>query len=211
MIGWLSTVVDYCAVAVLLVAASILLLEISILAGIVLPSASAVLLIGSMIGAGELNLGLSAVVLIAASTAGAQFAFARNRRSGRRRHRSSYRLFGRVDAVRGRAQRLFSNDVHIGTVLSHLVAGARTIGPRMAAASPLSYRRFAVLNAVAATIWVSTWLGVGIVAGANPDVGPWAIGFVVVLVVAVGLFRAAKRRVSIRSVRTGCNRVEQNC
>ena len=172
----LSALALVCAPMLLVMAGFVLTVESGVVAGLVLPGSSTVLLVGALIGSGRLPFVPSMVVLVLASTFGAQMGFA----TGRRRSSMSRAphpgwVSRRIDPVRQRAQRVFALNAAAGTMLAHMVGGARTLGPRLASASTLSFGRFALLNTTAALLWVNGLLFVGAFAGTNPHLIPWLI------------------------------------
>lgn len=190
----IASVASWCAPMVLLVAAAILLVESGLLVGFLLPGTGTVLAVGALVGLGELDPVVTAIVLIASSTAGAQLAFRSIRRGSCRADIAGAGRFARlINRVLARARRLFSGDASVGTVTTHFVGGARTLGPRLAAGSSLSFPRFAVLNMIAATVWVALLLTTGSVLGANPAWIPWATCAFVVAIVGVITIRAFRR------------------
>lgn len=190
----LTAVASWCAPAMLVAAAVILALESGLLLGFVLPGSGTVVAVGALVGLGELRPVAAAVLLTAASTAGAQLAFVTIRR-GRCAVEStrSGRVSRLVDRVVQRAGRLFDGDASVGAVTTHFIGGTRTLGPRLAAMSSLSYRKFAVLNTCAAAAWVIVLLAAGSVASARPAVVPWVSAALVVSVVTVVGVRCVRR------------------
>ena len=194
IIDVMSAVAAWCTPAVLLVAAAILVVETGLLVGFLLPGTGTVLAAGALVGLGELDPVVTAIVLIASSTAGAQLAFRSIRRGSCRADIAGAGRFARlINRVLARARQLFSGDARVGTVTTHFVGGARTLGPRLAAGSSLSFSRFAVLNIVAATVWVTLLLTTGSVLGANPAWIPWATGAFVLAAVGAVAIRAFRR------------------
>jgi membrane-associated protein len=184
-----------CTPVLLTAAVMILGLESALLIGLLLPGAGTVLMVGSLVGLGEISPIAAALILVAATTGGAQIAFTLRRRQirGNDRLRLGPRLTFRLPTVAtrvsARIQRTFDRNAHAATMISHLVGGTRTFGPRMAASSQLSYRMFAVCNAIGAIVWVSTLLAAGSIAGANPAIAPYLIAACIVLVVLGWLLR----------------------
>ena len=193
IIDALAMLASWCAPAVLVVAAAILLVESGLLVGFLLPGTGTVLAVGALVGLGELDPVVTSIILIASSTAGAQLAFRSIRRGSCRVDIAGSNRFARlINGVLARARRLFSGDASVGTVTTHFVGGARTLGPRLAAGSSLSFPRFAVLNIAAATVWVTLLVTTGSVLGANPAWIPWATCAFVVAVVGLIAIRALR-------------------
>ncbi|QII09252.1 hypothetical protein BH93_27145 (plasmid) [Rhodococcoides fascians A25f] len=194
IIDALAMLASWCAPAVLVVAAAILLVESGLLVGFLLPGTGTVLAVGALVGLGELDPVVTSIILIASSTAGAQLAFRSIRRGSCRADIAGSNRFARlINGVLARARRLFSGDASVGTVTTHFVGGARTLGPRLAAGSSLSFPRFAVLNIAAATVWVTLLVTTGSVLGANPAWIPWVTCAFVVAAVGLITIRALRR------------------
>ncbi|WP_462052389.1 DedA family protein [Rhodococcus sp. RS1C4] len=165
-----------CAPYLLGAASVVLLAESALLVGLVLPGTSTVLIVGSVVGLGRVDPIVAAVVMVVASSGGAQTAFLLRRRRGdagstpippKRAVPSS--------RVLRRAQNAFDRHATVASVASHLFGGTRTFGPRLAAASPMSFRTFALCNFTAAALWVTVLMVVGNTVGANPNVAPYLI------------------------------------
>ncbi|KQU28462.1 MULTISPECIES: DedA family protein [unclassified Rhodococcus (in: high G+C Gram-positive bacteria)] len=195
----LACLAGVCGPYLLGAAGIILLAESALLVGLVLPGTSTVLIVGSVVGLGRVDPVLAAVVMVTASSGGAQTAFLLRRRHGgspvqtcEPRAAASSRLVGRI-------QKIFDRNTTIASVASHLMGGTRTVGPRLAAASSMSFRSFAVCNVIAAVLWVSVLLIVGSTVGANPDVAPYFITAGVALMVATYGVNVARRRARDRA------------
>lgn len=186
----LSTLALICAPILLLTAGFVLTLESGVLAGLVLPGSSTVVLVGALVGSGRLPFVPSMIVLVLASTLGAQYGFRVSRRHAS--IQKSPRFVGitkHAKPIRERAQRQFASNASIGTILAHLIGGTRTFGPRLAAGSPLSYRKFALLNAIAAAMWVNVLLVTGALVGTAPTILPWLLGALLVAALTAGVLQ----------------------
>ena len=165
MIDFLDAVADSGGPLLLIVAAVILVAESGWLVGVVLPGSSTVLLVGVVVGIRQLPVGPTILALALATSAGAQISFIRRRRSGNR--------FGGNRCVVGArtwAQSQFERGPVVGSAVAQLFGGARTVAPWLAAASPMSYRSFAIANACAALGWVTILVLTGRFAGEDPAI-----------------------------------------
>ncbi|MGV8872652.1 MAG: DedA family protein [Rhodococcus sp. (in: high G+C Gram-positive bacteria)] len=189
---------------VLLVGAGLVLaIEAGISVGLILPGSSTVLFVGALVGHGQLPFLPSVIVLAVASTFGAQLGFdASRRRSVRNSAPRFARSSNRVDAIRARAQRVFAVNADLGILLAHMVGGLRTLGPQLAARSAVSYRRFAVLNATAATVWVNILLLAGAQVGTNLDSIPWLILIAAVAAGVIACGRTVLRSAAVALARS---------
>lgn len=138
------------------IAALLLFIESGFLIGLFIPASSTVLTVGAVAGTGNTHLMLSAVALTAGTTAGSQLSFARHKYT--RPARPNLRVLAGINAW---AHTQFNRHPLTGSTLSHLISGARTIGPRFAATTAMPYRHFAIADTLAALTWVSALLLAG--------------------------------------------------
>ncbi|WP_037189066.1 MULTISPECIES: DedA family protein [Nocardiaceae] len=192
----LACLAGVCAPYLLGAAGVVLLAESALLVGLVLPGTSTVLIVGSVVGLGRVDPIVAAVVMVVASSGGAQTAFLlRRRRGGASSMPLPPNSMSSSKFVR-RAQSGFDRHATVASIASHLFGGTRTFGPRLAAASPMSFRTFALCNFAAAALWVTILLVVGSTVGANPNVAPYFIAAGVGLMsitYGVGLVRRRAR------------------
>lgn len=129
--------------------------EAALFVGFVIPGESAVLLGGALAATGHLVLALVLVLVVVAGILGDSVGYEIGRRMGPRllevrllrRHRD------RLESARGYLRRRGGRAV----VLGRWTAFLRAVMPAMAGASSMSYRRFAVFNALGGLVW-----GVGV-------------------------------------------------
>ncbi|OZC80475.1 hypothetical protein CH274_14950 [Rhodococcus sp. 06-418-5] len=196
-----------CAPYLLGAAGVVLLAESALLVGLVLPGTSTVLIVGSVVGLGRVDPIIAAVVMVVASSGGAQTAFLLRRRRGGGASSTPIppKKMSSARFVR-RAQSGFDRHATVASIASHLFGGTRTFGPRLAAASPMSFRTFALCNFAAAALWVTILLVVGSTVGANPNVAPYFIAAGVGLMsitYGVGFVRRRARTSSAGQIDTG--------
>jgi membrane-associated protein len=164
-----------CAPYLLGAAGIVLLAESALLVGLVLPGTSTVLIVGSVVGLGRVDPIVAAVVMVLASSGGAQTAFLLRRRRGGENATPLPSKRGSSAKFVRRAQSGFARHATVASIASHLFGGTRTLGPRLAAASPMSFRSFALCNFAAAALWVTILLVLGSTVGANPNIAPYLI------------------------------------
>jgi membrane protein DedA with SNARE-associated domain len=138
--------------------------ESAFLLGLVLPSETTLLLAGVRVEQGKAGLLATAAVALGAAVAGDGVGYllgrfgVRSLRTGR---------FGRLikPARWQRAEDLVGRYGSRAVMLARWTAVMRTLVPPMVGATGMPYRRFAVVNAASAAVWVAGVLGIGYLAG----------------------------------------------
>ncbi len=152
---------------VLLVTCAVVATEPAVLAGVVLPSVASVVLTGFVAGLGVVPLWVAAVLVAGAASGGDALAFA----AGRRRAGTAA---GGAPARRPGLQRgwdraadLYRRVGRPVVALARWVTVARTVVPRLAGGSGLSWSRYLVLAVPSAVVWSATLTGAGYAVGAS--------------------------------------------
>ncbi|MCW3818729.1 DedA family protein [Micromonospora sp. DR5-3] len=180
---------------VLLAAAAVLVAEVGLLVGVVLPAATTMLTVGLLARDGRLDLGLALAVTTLAAFAGDQLGYLEGRLLGPRLRRG--RLGRRVGEHRWqRAETLVAARGGPAVLLGRWTAFVRTLVPRVAGAAGLPYRRFVLFDGLAVAVWVPGTVLLGWAIGAARTALPAAAGVLVVAAVtaAVGGHRFRVRR-----------------
>lgn len=206
----------------LLVAATILISEPALLAGIVLPSATAALVLGFLAYSGVVPLLLALGTAAAAVICGDAIGYLVGRRQARRGpatpqpaaggHRAGAepdrgwsRLHGRVQqrirtVHRPRAARLVARHGGGTVFLARWIVGARTLVPRLAGEGGTSAWGFARWSVPAGLAWSSSYVLAGYLGGGSLDevsalVSQASLGIVALLVTVGGAAILLRRRV----------------
>lgn len=178
------------------VVGAVVLVEGAVPAGLLLPGEATVLVGGATVALGRTELLPMAVVVVAAAVVGDGIGFGLGRATGPRLLDS--RL---LRSRRARLDTLRSGLVRRGPtslVAARWTAFVRTVAPALAGASGMTYRRFAVWNAVGAATWGVTSVALGAAAGRSyAQVQTWLGGAgaaFLVAVLLVGVLLALHRR-----------------
>ena len=152
---------------VLLVTCAVVTTEPAVLAGVVLPSVASVVLTGFVAGLDVVPLWVAVVLVAAAASGGDALAFAAGRRQqgtpdGHARPR-------RAGLQRGwdRAAAFYRRAGWPVVAAARWVTVARTVVPRLAGRSGLSWPRFLVLAVPSAVVWSAALTGAGYAVGAS--------------------------------------------
>ncbi|WP_288338319.1 DedA family protein [uncultured Gordonia sp.] len=163
LIGVIESVPSW---AVYLIAAGIVYLETALLiAGLVMPSEAVLLAAGVAAAVGSTNIAWLVVIVVLCAVAGDATGYWLGRVGGQRLKESGLgRRFGeqRWDNAQQRLER--SGLLVVGT--GRWVGYVRTIVPRMAGISRMSFVRFGIADAIGALTWASAVLLAGYFAGA---------------------------------------------
>lgn len=152
--------------AIYAVAALLVCGETATLLGLVLPGEFTLLFVGFLCYGGRLHLGAALPVAVAAGLLGDNLGYLAGRRSGSRLRSSG--LGRRVGPRRWeRVDRMFGRYGGRAVCLARFVGFARTLMPRLAGATNLSYRRFLPWNAVGVAGCVVGTVLVGYLAGGS--------------------------------------------
>ncbi|MFC7448844.1 DedA family protein [Rhodococcus daqingensis] len=162
--------VGLCAPALLACAGLLLAVEAGLLIGLLIPAGTLVLGLGFLVGIGELPVAPTVVTVAAASTAGAQLGFLRARRRGPGSLRLPVRVSRRISTVAEPLRTTFRRWPTALAGVGHFFGGARTLSPRLAAATGVSYRRFAVTSVGASLVWSAALVLTGRLAGMDSTV-----------------------------------------
>ena len=140
--------------------------ETAFLLGLVLPSETTLLLAGVRVEQGKAGLLLTALVALGAAIAGDGVGYLLGRYGGRSLRSGRW---GRLikPARWDRAEELVERYGGRAVLLARWTAVMRTLVPPMVGATSMPYRRFALVNAASAAVWVTGVLGVGYLAGAS--------------------------------------------
>ena len=153
-------------------------------------------------GAGRLNIFALMAVALVAAILGDWVGYAIGRSGGR----ALVHRFGRYllmpPARFARAEDLFARHGGAIVTFARFIDGLRQTNGVLAGATGLSWRRFALFNALGAALWVGVWAGAGYVAGT--DVGSiyallsryqlYALAVVVAVVVCIVARHMVRRR-----------------
>ncbi len=156
---------------VLAVTCAVVATEPAVLAGVVLPSVASVVFTGFVAGLDAVPLWAAVALVGGAAASGDALAFRAGRRfagtpqdgapaGGGRLHRSVRRGWDRAAALYRRGGRPV-------LALARWVTVARTVVPRLAGASGLSWRRYLTLAVPSALLWSATLTGAGYAVGAS--------------------------------------------
>jgi membrane protein DedA with SNARE-associated domain len=102
-------------------------------------------------------------------------------------------------AARRTAQEYFDRWGALTFVVGRFVAVVRIVTWPLARATGISYPRFLVLDAFAATLWTSTWVGLGYLLG--PQVQAFAQRFGLSLAIALGVVAGIGGLLAVRLMR----------
>ena len=150
---------------VLLVACAVVAAEPAALAGVVLPSVASVVLTGFVAGLGVVPLVVAVVLVAAAAAGGDALAFAAG---GARGARPGPRPRGAgLQQAWDRAAALYVRVGRPAVALARWVTVARTVVPRLAGTSGLSWPRYLVLAVPSAVVWSAALTGAGYAVGAS--------------------------------------------
>ncbi len=153
--------------AVLAVTCAVVATEPAVLAGVVLPSVASVVFSGFVAGLDGVPLPAAVLLVGAAAAGGDALAF----RAGRRRagDPSGGSPPRRAGLQRGwdRAAALYRRGGPPVVALARWVTVARTVVPRLAGRSGLSWRRYLALALPSAAVWSATLTGAGYAVGAS--------------------------------------------
>ncbi|MFF5179843.1 DedA family protein [Micromonospora sp. NPDC000316] len=150
-----------------LVAALIVAGETAVIFGLLVPGEATLLLVGFLTYNGTLRLGSALLAMIAAAVLGDGLAFRAGRRYGPRLRAG---LGHRVGPERwSRAEGMLARLGGRGVFAARWVAFARTLVPRLAGATGMSYRRFAPWNLGGIVTWVGGSVLLGHLAGESYD------------------------------------------
>ncbi len=149
--------------------AGIVFAETGLLAGFFLPGDSLLFTVGVVAGAGQLNIVLINVVLIAAAVIGDAVGFHLGRAAGPAIfNRPDSRLFHR-DHVR-RTEEFYAKHGPKTIVLARFVPIIRTFAPFVAGVAKMDYSRFVTYNIAGGIGWVTLLTGLGYFIGGHPFV-----------------------------------------
>jgi undecaprenyl-diphosphatase len=152
---------------VLLVACAVVAAEPAVLAGVVLPSVASVVLTGFVAGLGVVPLVVAVVLVAAAAAGGDALAFAAGRRrAGSPAGPAPPRRAGLQQAW-DRAAALYVRVGRPAVALARWVTVARTVVPRLAGTSGLSWPRYLALAVPSAVVWSTALTGAGYAVGAS--------------------------------------------
>jgi membrane protein DedA with SNARE-associated domain len=174
--------------------AALVVAEAALVIGVVLPGSSALLTLGVFSDHGVVPLPVALAVGTVAALAGSNLSFVAGRyRPGALSSRWLTGAKGR------RARAVLSRSGGSAVLIGQWIVGARTLTPRFAAASGLSYRRFLPWNVPSAAVWGLVWVAVGY--GASEAYEQWSwlavVAAVVLLAVLLVLGRRALDRVDV--------------
>ncbi|MBM9467617.1 hypothetical protein [Nakamurella leprariae] len=157
------------APAVLALCALVLAAETALLIGVVLPAASALALLGAAVGTGAVPAAVAVPVAVTASLTGGMVAVARARRPvPRAGSPAAVRWSGvRRSAPFGRLERRLHRHLGSGApswpvvTVGHVLAGVRTLVPRLAGSRGIGVGWWAAAAAPGAVLWVGSWTAAG--------------------------------------------------
>lgn len=187
VITWLTQVPPWAAYVV---AAVLVFAETGVIIGLVLPGEVTLLLVGFLCSLGTLDPFLAAGIMTVAGVAGDSLGFTEGRRVGRRLEAS--RLGRWVGEERwARTDALLDRHSGRAIFLGRYVAFARTLMPRLAAMTGMTYRRFLPWDVLGVTTQVVASIALGYVAAGSyrlaAEVLGRATGAVLLLVLVIVL------------------------
>lgn len=165
-------------------AASLLVAESALLAGVVLPGASAVLALGVLARVGFVPPAAAVLAAALGAITGQQIAYLRGAPS----------VPARLRGLARRAERALRDGGLPAVCAAQWVVGMRTVAPRLASTAGVPYRRFAPASAANATVWATALTGLAYAAEAVREwVGPSLAGAGAAVVAVVVVRRRARR------------------
>lgn len=140
--------------------------ETAFLLGLVLPSETTLLLAGVRVEQGKAGLVVTALVAVGAAVAGDGVGYLLGRYGGRSLRTGRWGRLIKPERW-DRAEDLIGRYGSRAVLLARWTAVLRTLVPPMVGATNMPYRRFALVNAASAVVWVASVLGVGYLAGTS--------------------------------------------
>ncbi|MFJ6258361.1 hypothetical protein [Rhodococcus erythropolis] len=157
------------SVVLLVGVALLLLIESGFLLGLATPGNSLPITMGVLVAAGAVDAASAVIAVAVGSSAGAQLAFRRSRVSGTvvLPERLESKLPKLVVRWQGALVENVVKHPQLTTLCAHPVGAVRTVAPRLLAGSTLQHKEFALLNALAALVWATGLVTVGVLAGGS--------------------------------------------
>ena len=131
--------------------------------GAILPGETGIVLAAMALADSPLHVALAVVAAAAGAFLGDHIGFAVGRKLGPRL--GDTRLIKRLGEDRWMTARDFVARQFWVVIVARLMPGVRTLVAAAAGASPIRYRRFAAICAVAAVIWATLWVMGGVTLG----------------------------------------------
>jgi membrane protein DedA with SNARE-associated domain len=165
---------------------------------------------GALVASGQLGFAAALAVAVAASFAADAVWFALGRSRGPPSMRFLCRVALEPDVCVRRAETFFERHGARALLLAKFIPGVDLMAPPIAGMVGMSFRRFALLDAIGAAIWAALFLGLGAALhGQIASVTDWferlgtplSVGVAGVIVLYAGWKWAARRRL-IRHLRT---------
>jgi membrane protein DedA with SNARE-associated domain len=137
--------------------------------GVPLPGETILIAAAVYAGAGQLNVVAVGVIGLAAAIVGDNLGYVLGRVGGRRLVLRFGRYVFLTEERFARVESFFERYGGRVVTVSRFVEGLRQANGIVAGTTGMDWLRFALFNALGATLWVGTWVAVGYVAGSHLD------------------------------------------
>jgi membrane protein DedA with SNARE-associated domain len=118
-------------------------------------------------GTGRLNVVILAIVAICAAVVGDNIGFLIGHFGGERLVRRYGRYVLLTPEKLDRTKDFFNKRGAVVVIIARFIDGLRQLNGILAGTAEMRWRKFLLYNAIGATLWVSTWVAAGYVAGNN--------------------------------------------
>lgn len=203
----LHDLVDWAPVQIYVVTGVLLAAEVGLLLGVFVPAATTLFTLGFLAHSGRIDV-LSAMVFASLAAAlGDSIGYWEGRLLGKRAETGW--LARRIGAERReRVNRLFDRFGGKAVMLGRWIAFVRTVMPRLAGMSLLSYRRFLLWNLIGIAVWIPGSIAIGYFAGTSYQqvidaFGQFSvvIGVVLAVTVTIAVLYLAVKKLCVRSIK----------
>jgi membrane protein DedA with SNARE-associated domain len=177
--------------------------------GVPVPAVPALLVMGALAGAGKIHGALAVALSVLASLLADSVWYVLGRRQGARVLRLLCKISLEPDSCVRRTEDVFLRYGVRALIVAKFVPGLSTVAPPLAGVVGVGIPRFAAYSALAALLWVTTWGGLGYLAGdalervadASGRVGTTAGALAAAIVLGYVVFKWMERRRFLRSLR----------
>lgn len=137
--------------------------------GVPVPGETILIAAAVYAGAGQLNIVILGIVAVLAAIAGDNVGFAIGHFGGRRLALKWGKYVFLTEERLDKAEEFFKRHGGKVVTVARFIEGLRQANGIVAGIAEMSWRRFALFNALGAVLWVSVWITVGYVAGSRID------------------------------------------
>lgn len=177
--------------------------------GVPLPAIPFLLAAGALAGLGQLDIGLLVVLSVVAALPADLLWYEIGRRRGMRVIRFVCRISLEPDSCVRDTESRFARHGARSLVLAKFIPGVETVAPPLAGVFQMRRSRFLLFDALGATLWSGTFLGLGYlfhgqvdrIARLAAELGGWLLAILAVLLAAYVGWKYLRRRRFLRELR----------